>query len=280
MDADIHTLYKSDFYRILDFKCRCTDCRTSKPEYSESFSISFIRKGNFVFNTFRNSHDSFTGRVLITKPEYERTVTHVHTIPDECTIFDFTNDFYKEVLESYPSVRFLFNNDIHSSLIKANPEAEVLHKTTLSNIWSKRTEKLGMDSIVLEIIENVFHEVDNCEQEVHLPSNLKKYHLITVEDAKDYILKHYQNDISLLQLAQHCKVSPFHFSRIFKKITYYSPYQFLTAVRLKNSELLIKESKGSIIDIALQSGFNSIEHFTTSFSKKFGISPAAYRDAI
>lgn len=278
IEADIHTLYESDFYRILDFKCKCTDCCTSKPEYSESFSISFVRKGNFLFNTFRNAHDSYTGCVLITKPGYERTVTHAHTVPDECTIFDFTNNFYDEITASYPSVKFLFNNDIHSSLVKTTPEAEVLHENTLSNIWGKKTEKLSMDSIVLEIIEHVFSEVDNFQQDIHLPLNLKKYHLTTIEDSKDYILQNYQNDISLLQLARHCNISPFHFSRIFKKITSYSPYQFLTAVRLKNSALLIKETTQSIIDIAFQSGFNSIEHFTTSFSKKFGVSPTAYRE--
>ncbi len=30
MQADIHTLFQSDFYRILDFRCRCTECTTSK----------------------------------------------------------------------------------------------------------------------------------------------------------------------------------------------------------------------------------------------------------
>ena len=88
MQADIHTLYESNFYRILDFKCRCNDCNTSKPEYGNAFTISFVRKGNFLFNVFRHSLDSYNGCVLISKPGYERTVTHAHTIPDECTIFD------------------------------------------------------------------------------------------------------------------------------------------------------------------------------------------------
>jgi AraC family transcriptional regulator len=101
MNADIHTLYESDFYRIADFRCRCTECITSKPEYSQSFCISFVRKGNFLFNVFRHSLDSYNGCVLITKPGYERTVTHTHTVPDECTIFDFKTDFYRELLEQY-----------------------------------------------------------------------------------------------------------------------------------------------------------------------------------
>ncbi len=83
MDAVIHTLYTSDFYQILDFKCRCVDCRTSKPELANTFCISFVRKGNFLFNVFRRVLDSYNGTVLVTKPGYEHTVTHTHTVPDQ-----------------------------------------------------------------------------------------------------------------------------------------------------------------------------------------------------
>lgn len=48
MEADIHTLYESDFCRIPDFRCRCIECGRSKPEYSSSFAISFIRTGHFI----------------------------------------------------------------------------------------------------------------------------------------------------------------------------------------------------------------------------------------
>src|SRR6478735_2527026 len=128
MDANIYTLFESDFYRILDFKCLCTNCKTSKPEYSEAFCISFVRKGNFLFNVFRHSLDSYSGCVLVTKPGYQRTVTHTHTIPDECTILDFKSDFYREeLLEHYGNSKFFRNNDLHSTLIQTNKEAEILH---------------------------------------------------------------------------------------------------------------------------------------------------------
>jgi AraC family transcriptional regulator len=279
VEADIHTLYKSDFYRILDFKCKCKDCSTSKPEHSESFSISFVRKGNFLFNVYKHSLDSYTGCVLITKPWYERTVTHTHAIPDECTIFDFTQPFFDEIKESYNTFHFLVNNDVHASLVKTDAAAEVLHRRVLLQVCSNTTEKLKMDSMVMDIIENIFGKINDYKHPHQLPISLKKYHLTTIETAKEYILLHYQNDISLVELARHCHVSPFYFSRIFKQITAYSPYQFLTAVRLKNAALLIKETTAPIVDIALQAGFNSIEHFTTSFTQKFGSSPTAYRSS-
>ncbi len=278
MEADIHTLYESDFYRVLDFKCRCTDCRTSKPEYSESFAISFVRKGNFLFNVFRHSLDSYNGCVLITKPYYERTVTHTHTVPDECTIFDFKLSFYKEIIEQYGRVKFLLDNDHHSTLLKTKPEIEFLHFLIVRSIIDK-SEKLNIDNLVMELVETVLNNLTDYKPDYRINARLKKNHLITIEKAKEYITQNYTNDISLMEIANYCCASPFHFSRIFKTFTSYSPHQFLLNIRLKNSELLLRNTSLPVADVAFSSGFNSIEHFTAAFRNKYNFPPAKFRIA-
>ncbi|MBI1769289.1 MAG: helix-turn-helix transcriptional regulator [Bacteroidetes bacterium] len=278
MEADIHTLYESDFYRVLDFKCRCTDCRTSKPEYGESFCISFVRKGNFLFNVFRHSLDSYNGCILVTKPYYERTVTHAHAVPDECTIFDFKLSFYNELMEQYGGVKFLFDNDLHSTLLKTKPEIEFLHFLILRSIISK-SDKLNIDNLVIEVVETVLNNLTDYKPDYRINSRLKKNHLITIEKAKEYLTQNYTNDISLMELASYCCASPFHFSRIFKTFTSYSPHQFLLNIRLKNSELLLRNTTLPIADIAFSSGFNSIEHFTLAFRNKYNSPPAKFRSA-
>ena len=276
MDAAIHTLYESDFYRVLDFKCRCTDCRTSKPEYSEAFCISFVRRGNFLFNVFRRSLDSYNGCVLITKPGYERTVTHTHTIPDECTIFEFKEEFYKQVLDQYGQLNFFTSNDLHSTLIKTDPELEYLHFAAFRSIIA-REDKLRLDSLVIEIIEKVLPNITDYEPNYKLNEQLKKNHLITIEKAKEYISQNFANDISLMEIASYSHVSPFHFSRIFKTFTTYAPHQFLLQMRLKNAEMLLKNTHLPVADIGFSSGFNSLEHFIVAFKKKYGSPPARFR---
>jgi len=277
MDADIHTLYQSGFYRIMDFKCRCTDCVTSKPEYSRSFGISFVRRGNFLFNVFRRSLDSYNGCVLVTKPGFERTVTHTHTIPDECTIFDFTNDFYKELLEHYGGTRFFKDNDWHSTLIKTNAETEFLHFHIVKLVLTKAGSKLQVDNLVMEVIQKVLGNITEYTADSRINTRLKKNHLITIERAKEYIAQYFTDDISLLQVADYCYVSPFHFSRIFKTFTTQSPHQYLLTVRLKNSEMLLRTTASPVADIAFSSGFNSIEYFTAAFKQKYKSPPASYR---
>jgi len=155
IEADIHTLYSSDLCRVLDFRCRCKDCRESKPEYGESFCISFVRKGNFLFNVFRRQLDSYTGCVLLSKPEYERTITHTHAVPDECTIFEFGKDFYRQLSDRYADAGFFRDNDWHSTLVRTDAEMEYLHYSVLQLALNRKGSKLQIDQLVLQIIAAV-----------------------------------------------------------------------------------------------------------------------------
>jgi AraC family transcriptional regulator len=278
MDAAINTLFESDFYRILDFKCQCTDCRTSKPEYSNSFCISFVRKGNFLFNVFRNSLDSYTGCILVTKPGYERTVTHIHAVPDECTIIEFRNNFTTEIAERYGHTKFFRDNDIHSTLAKTNAETEFLHFMVMQLAVSRSGSKLHIDQLVLEIVNKVLDVVTDYVPDPDSINKLKRVHLTTIERAKEYMTTHFMQDISLMEIARYCYVSPFHFSRIFKTFTSTSPHQFLLSIRLKNAELLLRTTSMLIGDVAFSSGFNSIEYFTAAFRQKYDCPPARFRE--
>jgi AraC-like DNA-binding protein len=235
-----------------------------------------VRKGNFLFNVFRRSLDSYSGCILITKPGYEHTVTHTHTIPDECTIFEFKASFYQEILERYGRLKFFTDNDVHSTLFKADPVLELLHYEIVRCIFSKN-EKLKIDTLVLELIEKLLPSITEYQPALKINAALKKAHLSTIERAKEFITQNFTQDISLKEVATYSYVSAFHFSRIFKTFTSFSPHQFLLHIRLKNAELLLKNTELPVSDIAFSSGFNSLEHFTAAFCKKYSCPPSRFR---
>jgi AraC family transcriptional regulator len=277
MEADLHTIFESDFYRIIDFKCRCKDCVTSKPEYANSFCISFVRKGNFLFNVFRHSLDSYTGCVLVTKPGYEHTVTHTHTIPDECTIFDFTKTFYSELKEQYRNLSFFFNNDLHSTLIKTSAQTEFLHFYIMRLVLTRTHSKLEVDNLVLEMAEKNLSAISDYTPDHKIDARLKINHLLTIERAKEYITNHFTEDISLAEISAYSYVSPFHFSRIFKIFTSCSPHRFLLSVRLQHAAMLLRNTALPVADIGFSSGFNSIEYFTAAFRHQYKCPPSKFR---
>lgn len=279
MLADVHILHRSDFYRIADFKCHCDICSISEPEYNESFCISFIRKGFFEYRTFKRNEEVHVGRILLSKPGFEHTTRHIDQQPDITTVFEFTRAFHNEIADKYgnESAWFFQNRDVHSILLTNNAETEYLHYRIVQKIVSGQATRLEIDEHVVNLLEKVIQILSNSTQPFHVEDKLKQLHLQTAESARDYLQQHFFENISLQELARHCCVSPFHFSRIFKSILQTSPHQYLSSLRLQHAQVLLSTSGLPVTDIAFECGFNSLEHFITAYKKKFKESPGNHR---
>lgn len=281
--ADIHILHRSDFYRIEDFRCHCEECSVTEPEYNNSFTISFIRKGFFEYRSFRRNDEVHAGRVLISKPGYEHTTRHIDKQPDIVTIFEFRKSFYEEaILDLYASkLPWIFkNNDIHSLMVNTTPELEYYHHRIFQTIHSGKYNSLEADEMVMELLEKMMQVLGSASTPGNIPDKLKQQHLVTIESARDYILSHFKETLSLQQLAAHCFVSPFHFSRLFKMIAGESPHQYLSTVRLTHAKVLLEETNMPVADIGYECGYNSPEHFVTAFKKFHKLSPSSVRSGV
>lgn len=100
---------------------------------------------------------------------------------------------------------------------------------------------------------------------------------LRIEEAKNYISKHYHEDISQLELAEIAGCSPSYFSKIFKEETGENFVEYLNRVRLvKAAELLQRDL--SVSEIALQTGFKSASYFNKKFKEFFGVPPTSYHN--
>lgn len=98
-----------------------------------------------------------------------------------------------------------------------------------------------------------------------------------VEDTVAYIMEHLTEDLSLEDLAAQASLSPFYFSRLFKKETGFSPHSYLIATRVNHAKFLLRSSEASIKDICFSTGFASESSFCTTFKKATGLTPSEYR---
>lgn len=281
MFADVHILYRSDFFRVVDFKCLCDVCSVTHPEYNNSLCISFIRKGFFEYRVFNGNQEAHIGRILVSKPGYEHTTRHIDNQPDITTVFEFTRDFFERLQDHYaPCAWFLKNNDIHSLLLNCSPEADYLHHRILHMLQHNDTDRLQVDEIVLDLLDKVMHTLGHAAEVTPIAGNLIKYHLTTVETAQHYIHEHFSENISLERLAGECHTSVFHFSRIFKAVLGMSPHQYLIGIRLQHARALLTTTSKPVGDVAFACGFNSLEHFATAYRHQFKRSPTQFRNEI
>ena len=83
-------------------------------------------------------------------------------------------------------------------------------------------------------------------------------HPHTVSKAKEFIERHWQEPITLEQMARQVFVSPFHFQRIFKAETGESPKEYLTRIRLENAVQRIRiDLHKTVYEVGLECGFSS-----------------------
>jgi AraC family transcriptional regulator len=92
----------------------------------------------------------------------------------------------------------------------------------------------------------------------------------------DLVMASLSDDVSLLAMAEQANVSPFYFTRMFRKTLGVTPHQFLLRQRIQKSLKLVEEGKLSLSQIAAEAGFYDQAHFTRAFRKLIGTTPAEY----
>lgn len=93
----------------------------------------------------------------------------------------------------------------------------------------------------------------------------------------DYVNCNLHKSFSIEELAEVAYFSPFHFHKIFVAVTGETLNSFTNRVRLEKSARLLKFSKETISNIALECGFSSPATFSRSFKQYFGVSASSYR---
>jgi AraC family transcriptional regulator len=83
--------------------------------------------------------------------------------------------------------------------------------------------------------------------------------------------------LSIAALARQLDMGEHRFTRLFRRSTGLTPYQFLLKKRLDRARTLLEETRVPIAELALELGFGSQSHFTSMFHQRFSITPAAYR---
>jgi AraC family transcriptional regulator len=88
---------------------------------------------------------------------------------------------------------------------------------------------------------------------------------------------HLAEDFSLDQLAALAGLSKFHFHRLFKQAVGEAPSHHLLKLRMQEAKRLLRETKRSVVDVALDVGYTNPSHFARFFRRETGLSPSDYR---
>lgn len=86
-----------------------------------------------------------------------------------------------------------------------------------------------------------------------------------------------ERELTNEQLAAAAYLSPFHFARLFKKLTGTTPHAYLASLRIAAAQDLLTDTDLSITEIAVRVGFQNSSHFAKAFRYATNLSPRDYR---
>lgn len=114
-----------------------------------------------------------------------------------------------------------------------------------------------------------------------LSSNYNKLSMkdsgMSISESIDYMIKLIDSNLTLDELAKHSKLSPAHYSFLFKKHTGYSPINYFLRLKIQRACVYLDTSDCPINEVAEQLGFKDPFYFSRLFHNIMGMSPSEYR---
>lgn len=145
-------------------------------------------------------------------------------------------------------------------------------------------EEAGQELVVAALIEQLIVELlrhhSNMRRSPEL--ELSRAGLVDrrIRRAVELMHARLEENLPLEEIASAAYLSPFHFARLFKKLTGATPHAYLATLRSARAQALLADMNLSITEIGSRVGYDSPSHFAKAFRQATGLTPRAFRNAI
>jgi len=110
-----------------------------------------------------------------------------------------------------------------------------------------------------------------------MPMEDTSKNMIYMANAVSFMENHFTEAVTIKELATQAFVSERHFSRMFKQAYQKTPGQYILNLRMHHACELLRNTRHSITEVALKSGFDDGNYFSRQFHKVFNTTPREYR---
>ena len=129
---------------------------------------------------------------------------------------------------------------------------------------------------VHEIVFRLAENRDFYEKQKFVSVNVSK----AITEAKRFIMKNYNRNIQLKDVANHVFLSPNYFHKLFTQVTGITPHQYIINQKINAAKKMLLESDATITDIIINCGFSSQSYFNAIFKREVKITPNDYRKSM
>ena len=239
--------------------------------HSHAFSeFIYIKDGHGEICTLEKSYPVSKGDFVILPPNLMHTEKSSHVDVLEYYVLGVSNIAFPSYNEASPSGYCpIFdlgnlNDRVHSILRELWHEAQ-----NAKSGYEMMVASLYLQFTVL-LQRKMKSEIDFSES-----TNIRR----EVTFIKNYIDRHYMENLSLDEISEIANISKYHMVREFSKYMGISPIAYLAQRRIDEAKILLSSTNVSILDIANDIGFSSSSYFSQRFKASTGMTPLQYRQS-
>lgn len=141
------------------------------------------------------------------------------------------------------------------------------------------TGMLGYCDNPLRLLGNMYWILDtlirtSVSRKPPKAANLQEFY---IHEAMMYIERHYNQDITVAQLADWCNLDRSYFGRIFKETVLLTPKEYIIRYRMNMACEMLKNTDFPIGDISARVGYENQLHFSRAFKNVMGMPPREWK---
>lgn len=189
-----------------------------------------------------------------------------------CERFTDLADQYGDARIRADAIRYL--SDVRDPLIRQLGHAirdELLHETSAGRMLVE-TAALALTARLAQAYAHDRPQGAVIAMGADCPQSIRR--------AVEFINDNPEREMSVAELAAVACLSPFHFARMFRRVTGQTPHAFVSAARFEMAKKLLADRDAPLVTIAHRSGFSSQAAFSSAFKRATGWSPGAWRDRL
>jgi AraC-like DNA-binding protein/mannose-6-phosphate isomerase-like protein (cupin superfamily) len=247
----------------------------------------------YYFNIFKAMHLSFP-------PHLHSYVELIYVTEGSITVS--VNEKVKALGRG--EIAVCFPNDVHSYKTEASSEGLLLifSPEIISGYFSRKMDKTlenpflhehNIDKTAASLLEMIHEEFLGSNNEYVIKGFLyavfgrlspyltfkkgKRSYNNTIQSVLKYIEGHYYENINLDIMAKALGFSKYYLSRLFSDKIGYQFNDYVNRLRINMAQELLSETDMTIVNVALECGFESQRNFNRVFKSLLGLTPAQYR---
>jgi AraC-like DNA-binding protein len=240
-------------------------------------SFVHVLQGRKTWRTTQGSWTAEQGQTLYIKKG--ASIIEQHMDEEFCVLLLFVSDAFisscvQEVIGQLEPLPVLSEDEKRALNIKGDVVLSAYFQSMFSYFSSKkRPSDILLQHKLKELLLNILLDGNNPE----LASYFRSLSESTAPSLRGIMESNFCYNLSLDDFARLCGRSLSSYKRDFKAVYETSPGKWLLQKRLEYAAAMLGNPAMQITQIAFESGFEDLSHFSRSFKQKFGISPSEHR---